>query len=62
MIKIFGIRFTSKAEKERQHKIFVIAIKTKQAQYIIEHDGWFNRMDVERAVSYLASLLEEDYA
>lgn len=62
MIKIFGIRFTSKAEKERQHKIFVIAIKTRRAQYIIEHDAYFNRVDVERAASYLASLLEEDNA
>ena len=62
MINIFGIRFTSKAEKKRQHKIFVIAIKTKQAQYIIEHDAYFNRIDVLCAAGYLASLLKEEYA
>jgi len=61
-MKIFGIRFTSKADKQRQNKIFEMSLKSKQAQYILEHSTAFNIQTYAAATAYLASLLDESYA
>ena len=62
MIKIFGIRFTTKAEKQRQNKLFEMSLKSNQARYILEHAAKFNDEAFAAATAYLANLLDEQYA